>query len=141
MDRSQRQSLTPVVVITGAGGGIGRAIALTFAAEGARLALADASDSVEAVARDVAAAGARTVAVRADVTRSDDMRALVGRAVQELGGLDVLVTCAGIDNPGLLVEQDEASWTRVIDVNLIGTYRAIRAALPEMMERRSGRIV
>jgi NAD(P)-dependent dehydrogenase (short-subunit alcohol dehydrogenase family) len=141
MAERQSRSLTPVVVITGAGGGIGRAIALAFAGRGARLALADVGDGVEAVAHEAGAAGACAVAVRADVTRSEDMSGLVGRAVRELGGLDVLVTCAGIDNPGLLVEQDEASWTRVIDVNLVGTYRAIRAALPVMMERGSGRIV
>ena len=63
------------------------------------------------------------------------------RAVDELGGLDVLVTCAGIDGSGLLAEQDEATWLRVIDVNLNGTYRAIRACLGPMMERRRGRIV
>jgi meso-butanediol dehydrogenase/(S,S)-butanediol dehydrogenase/diacetyl reductase len=130
-----------VVVITGAGGGIGRAIALAFAAEGAGVALGDLADAVEGVADEAGRAGARALAVRCDVSRSEDMRALAGRAVAELGGLDVLVTCAGIDGPGLLAEQDEASWTQVIDVNLNGTYRAVRAALPEMMRRGRGRIV
>src|SRR5262249_37164360 len=130
-----------VVAVTGAGGGIGRAIALAFAAEGARLALVDVGEAVETVADETRGAGARVLAVRGDVTRSADMTALVERAVGELGGLDVLVTCAGIDNPGLLVEEDEDRWTRVIDVNLVGTYRAIRAALPEMMRRGRGRIV
>src|SRR5262245_30119669 len=69
------------------------------------------------------------------------MERLAARAVAERGGLDVLVTCAGVDGPGLLAEQAEASWTRVIDVNLNGTYRAIRAALPDMTRRGSGRIV
>ena len=130
-----------MVVVTGAGGGIGRAIALAFAAEGAALALGDLGDSVEATADAARRAGARAVAIRGDVTRMPDMATLAGRAVAELGGLDVLVTCAGIDGPGLLAEQDEASWTRVIDVNLNGTYRAIRAALPAMLRRGSGRIV
>lgn len=130
-----------VVVITGAGGGIGRAIADAFAAEGADLALGDVAASVEEAAAAARRAGVRAVAVRGDVRRSDDMRTLADRAVVEFGGLDVLVTCAGVDGPGLLVEQDEATWTRVIDVNLNGTYRAIRAALPEMMRRGRGRII
>ncbi|MBI2467329.1 MAG: SDR family oxidoreductase [Candidatus Rokubacteria bacterium] len=130
-----------VVVLTGAGGGIGRVMALAFAAEGARLVLGDLEDSVEATAEAVRQAGARAAAVRGDVGRTADMVALAERAVGEFGALDVLVTCAGLGDSGLLVEQDEAAWTRVVDVNLLGTYRAIRAALPAMMRQRSGRIV
>lgn len=129
------------VVLTGAGGGIGRAMALAFAAEGARLVLGDLEDSVEATAEAVRQAGARAAAVRGDVGRMADMVALAERAVGEFGALDVLVTCAGLGDSGLLVEQDEAAWMRVVDVNLLGTYRAIRAVLPAMMRQRSGRIV
>jgi NAD(P)-dependent dehydrogenase (short-subunit alcohol dehydrogenase family) len=129
------------VVMTGAGGGIGRAIALGFAREGAALVLGDASEAVEAVAGECRAAGAKAVAVRGDVTRAQDMEALAQRAVEATGRLDVLVTCAGVDGSGLLSEQDERDWTRVIDVNLNGTYRAIRAALPRMMAQGAGRIV
>jgi aryl-alcohol dehydrogenase-like predicted oxidoreductase len=130
-----------VVVVTGAGGGIGRAVALAFAAEGAALVLGDRVEAVEAVAAEARQAGGRATALRGDVTRAADMAALAERAVSGHGGLDVLVTCAGIDGPGLLAEQDEASWARVIDVNLLGTYRAVRAALPEMVRRGRGRIV
>jgi len=129
------------VVITGAGGGIGRAVALAFAAEGASLVLGDVGEAAGAVAEAARRAGADAVAVAADVTRAADMEALARRCVEGAGRLDVLVTCAGIDGQGLLAEQDEETWTRVIDVNLNGTYRAIRAALPAMMARRSGRIV
>lgn len=129
------------VVITGAGGGIGRAIALAFAAEGAALVLGDLADSVERVADEARGAGGRAVAQRGDVGRSADMQALAARAVKEFGGLHALVTCAGLGASGLLAEQDEGAWTRVIDVNLNGTYRAIRAALPQMMAQKRGRIV
>ncbi len=129
------------VVITGAGGGIGHAIALAFAAEGARLVLSDLADSVEDVAAEVRGAGGRAVAQRGDVARSADMTALAARSVKEYGGLHVLVTCAGLGASGLLAEQDEGAWTRVIDVNLCGTYRAIRAALPPMMAQQRGRII
>ena len=129
------------VVITGAGGGIGRAIALAFAAEGAGLVLNDLADSLEGVADEARRAGGRAVAQRGDVTRPADMAALAERCVREFGGLHVLVTCAGLGSAGLLVEQDEDAWTRVVDVNLNGTYRAIRAALPPMMAQTRGRII
>src|SRR5438876_6201884 len=121
------------VAIAGAGGGIGRAVALAFAAEGAGVVAADLGERADAVAEEIRRSGGRAVAVRADVSRSADMRALAERSVRELGGLDVLVTCAGLGLSGLLVDQDEDQWTRVIDVNLNGTYRAIRAAPPQMM--------
>ncbi len=128
-------------VITGAGGGIGRAIALACAAEGASVSLADVGASVEETARAVRAAGGQALALRADVGLAADMVELAGRTLKEFGRLDVLVTCAGIDGSGLLAEQDERAWTRVIDVNLNGTYRAIRAVLPHMMAAATGRII
>jgi NAD(P)-dependent dehydrogenase (short-subunit alcohol dehydrogenase family) len=133
-----------VVVITGAGGGIGSAVAAAFAGEGAHLALTDlpsAGEPLESVAALARGLGVRALAVPGDVARSADMAALGRRVVEALGRIDVLVTCAGIDGQGLLAEQDEATWMRVIDVNLGGTYRAIRAVLPQMMAQREGRIV
>ncbi len=131
-----------VVVITGGGRGIGRAIALAFAREGARLVLAsDVEREVQSVTEEARAAGVKAAALRADVTRAEDMEAMCRLAQDEFGAVDVLVTAAGIDGSGLLVEQDPAAWTRVIDVNLNGTYRAIRAVLPAMMVRREGRII
>ena len=129
------------VVITGAGGGIGRAIAHAFAGEGAAVVVADLAEAADAAADDIRRSGGRAVAVRADVSRSADMRALAERSVREFGGLDGLVTCAGLGLSGLLLDQDEEEWTRVVDVNLNGTYRAIRAALPQMMAQGRGRII
>jgi NAD(P)-dependent dehydrogenase (short-subunit alcohol dehydrogenase family) len=130
-----------VVVITGAAGGIGRAIARAFADEGADLVLADLGDAVQDVALHVRERGRRVIAVRADVTSLPDMEAMARRAVGELGRLDVLVTCAGLGTAALLAEQDPQEWLRIVDVNLNGTYRAVRAVLPHMMAQRSGRIV
>ena len=129
------------VVMTGAGGGIGHAIALAFAREGATLILGDVSEAVEATADECRRAGAKTVALRGDVTRHEDMQALAQRAVHDSGRLDVLITCAGVGGSGLLSEQDEREWTHVVDVNLNGTYRAIHAVLPRMMQQQSGRII
>lgn len=129
------------VVLTGAAGGIGTAIALAFAAEGADLVLGDVADGLGAVADGARQRGVRAVALSSDVGKSADMTALAERAMSEFGRLDVLVTAAGIDGSGLLVEQAESDWMRVVDVNLGGTYRAIRAALPPMMARGAGRII
>jgi len=129
------------VVVTGGGGGIGRAIARAFAGEGAGVIVGDLGDSAEAAAAAIRAEGGRAVGAPADVTRADDMRALAALAERELGRLDVLVTCAGLGLSGLLVNQRESDWLSVIEVNLNGTYRAIRAALPMMMAQGSGRIV
>jgi 3-oxoacyl-[acyl-carrier protein] reductase len=133
-----------VIVITGAAGGIGTAVAIGFAREGARLVLGDLDStrpSLDAVAALAHGLGAQTRTLTGDVARAADMRALAQRAVDDFGRLDVLVTCAGIDGQGLLLEQDEAIWMRVIDVNLGGTYRAIRAAMPHMVAQGAGRII
>ena len=129
------------VVISGAGGGIGRAVALAFASEGATLVLTDVGGGLDTTAAEARRAGATAVPVVADVLSSADMETVTRQAVDRFGALDVLVTCAGLGDSGLLVEQDERVWTRVVDVNLNGTYRAIRAALRPMMAQRTGRIV
>ena len=131
-----------VAVITGGGRGIGRSIALAFAQEGAHLLLvSDVESEVQAVAAEARGLGQKALAMKADVTRSDEMAAMARRAVSELGRLDILVTCAGIDGSGLMLEQDEAEWRRVIEVNLVGTYLAARAVLPQMMRQKAGRII
>lgn len=131
-----------VAVITGGGRGIGRAIALAFAREGARLALvSDVEQEVEGVAEEARALGVKALAFRVDVTRSDQLGAMVETVLTELGRLDVLVNNAGIVETGWLVEQPESSWRRVIEVNLIGTYLAARAVLPRMLTQQEGRII
>jgi len=129
------------ILVTGGGGGIGGAVVRAFAERGCSVVIADLGDSANTMAAAIRADGGRAVGVRADVTRSEDMQALVAVAESELGGLDVLVTCAGLGLSGLLATQAEADWLRVIDVNLNGTYRAIRAVLPRMMAQGHGRIV
>ncbi len=129
------------VVVTGGGGGIGGAIASAFAREGAGVVVADVGAGAAKVAEMIGDEGGRAIATHADVSRTADMAALAALAVREHGRLDVLVTCAGLGLSGLLAEQDEADWLRVVEVNLNGTYRAIRAALPQMMAQRAGRVI
>ncbi|MFQ5520902.1 MAG: SDR family NAD(P)-dependent oxidoreductase, partial [Candidatus Methylomirabilia bacterium] len=129
-------------VVTGGGRGIGRAIALALAGEGARLAVvSDVEEEVQAVAAEARALGVKAVGLRVDVTRPDELSEMTETVAGEFGRLDILVNNAGIAETGWLLEQPEASWRRVIEVNLIGTYVATRVVLPQMIAQREGRII
>jgi NAD(P)-dependent dehydrogenase (short-subunit alcohol dehydrogenase family) len=131
-----------VVLVTGAGSGIGEATALRFGAEGAAVAAADLSaPAADAVAARIRQAGGRAIALAADVSREADCRALVEKTTRELGALDVLVNNAGIGAVGTVLETDEATFARVMDVNVKGTFLLSKAALPGMVARRGGVIV
>jgi NAD(P)-dependent dehydrogenase (short-subunit alcohol dehydrogenase family) len=132
-----------VVVVTGAGSGIGRAIALAMATQGARVAAMDLDD---ATAKDTATlcakAGGRTIAVQGDTSRPADVDRAVTAAVKELGPLDVMVNNAGILDGYFNVDEiDESLWRRVIDIDLTGVFLGCKRALQEMLPRESGRIV
>jgi NAD(P)-dependent dehydrogenase (short-subunit alcohol dehydrogenase family) len=131
------------VVLTGAAQGLGRGTAAAFLAEGANLILADIEgDKIERTAAELdAAAEGTTVPVMCDVSREDDVRALVERAVLEFGAIDHLVNNAGTITISPLVEITEADWDRVIDVNLKGVFLGMKCALPHMLKRGSGSIV
>ena len=132
-----------VAVVTGAGSGIGRAIAVAMAGGGARVAAFDIDD---ATARETAAlchkAGGRSIAVQGDSSRSQDIDRAVTAAVKELGPLDVMVNNAGIlDGYFNVDETDEAVWRRVIDIDLTGVFLGCKRAIAEMLPRGRGRIV
>ena len=132
-----------VAVITGAGRGIGRAIALAYAREGAKLALAARSESElrEAVSA-VSELGAEAVAVPTDVTSPDDTERLAGRVAQRFGRIDVLVNNAGISGPiGSLQDNDVADWVNTVNVNLNGTFLVCRAVIPVMLAQSAGKII
>jgi 3-oxoacyl-[acyl-carrier protein] reductase len=131
-----------VALVTGAGRGIGRAVALALAGEGAGVVLAARSTAeLDAVAREVTAKGARALAVPTDVTEEAAVTALVQRTVAAFGGLDVLVLAAGAGTFGPVVECATAAWDRMMAVNLRGAFLVCREALPSMMARRRGTIV
>jgi NAD(P)-dependent dehydrogenase (short-subunit alcohol dehydrogenase family) len=128
-----------VVVITGAASGMGRAIARAADREGARLVLSDLdADRLKATAGELSGEARH---LRADVTRLSDIEAVFSLAERELGGVDGLVTCAGIitSSPSLEVTIEE--WDRVFAVNARGTFFTIQAALRRMIPRGQGRIV
>jgi len=131
-----------VVLVTGAGSGIGRATALAFVREGAAVAAADVSTAkAEAVVAEAKAAGGRAIAVACDVSKPEDCARAVREAEATLGPLDILVNNAGIGTSGTVLTTDEATWDRLIAVNVKGTYLMSRAALAVMLPRKRGVIL
>jgi NAD(P)-dependent dehydrogenase (short-subunit alcohol dehydrogenase family) len=133
-----------VAVITGAGSGIGRVAASLFAAEGARVVVADVvADQAEAAAAEIVDAGGSALAVTVDVSDEAQVAAMVAAAVSTFGGLDVLFNNAGIfpgDDGGILDTPPE-TWQRVMEVNLKGVWLGCRAAVPAMLDSGGGSIV
>ena len=132
-----------VAVITGAGRGIGRAIALAYAREGAKLALAARSESeLRETASAVSELGAEAIAVPTDVTDQEDTERLAQSVVEQFGRIDVLVNNAGISGPiGPLEGNDIADWVNTINVNLTGTFLVCRAVIPVMLGQAGGKII
>lgn len=132
-----------VALVTGAGGGIGGAVALALAREGCHVGLMDVVEgaSLEEVADRIRGTGRREVVVVGDVRRMSAAQRAVDRTVQELGGLHVLVCCAGITRDAVLWKMGEPAWDDVIDVNLKGCFTMARAAVPVMRRVGWGRIV
>jgi 3-hydroxybutyrate dehydrogenase len=129
-------------LVTGGGRGIGRAVALDLAREGARVAVASRTAAdVEETARQVTAAGGSAVALTVDVTSSEDVKRLFARAAAEMGPVDVLVANAGVAPSALLAKTSDELWRQAIETNLSGTFYAMREALPGMVERGWGRVV
>jgi 3-oxoacyl-[acyl-carrier protein] reductase len=128
-----------VVVVTGAASGMGRAIARAADREGARLVLSDLdADRLKATADELSGEARH---LRADVTRLPDIEAVFALAERELGGVDGLVTCAGIITTSPSLEVTVEEWDRVFAVNARGTFFTIQAALRRMIPRGQGRIV
>lgn len=131
-----------VAIITGAGSGIGRACAELFAQEGAAVVLAGRRrQPLEQLAGIIAADGGRAVAQSCDITREADIRALVARAVQAYGGLQVVVNNAAYWMAGTAEETNLEDWDRMMETNLKGAFLLSRQALPELRRAGGGAIV
>lgn len=128
-----------VAIITGAGSGIAAAAARIFHREGARIALADVSGKEGDLAAEL---GERAVACRADVSKSDDVKAMIGRTIAEFGQVDILCNVAGITGPpGSLEDAREEDFDAVIAVNIRGLLLSMKYALPHLVEGNGGVIV
>ena len=130
-------------IITGAGRGIGRAIALQFAAYNARLVLnyRNSIAQVEELLQAIKNAGGEAIAVKADVSKEEDAKKLIVEAVKEYKTLDILVNNAGINKDNLLIRMTEEDFDRVIDINLKGTFFCMKHAAQVMLKQRFGRII
>jgi NAD(P)-dependent dehydrogenase (short-subunit alcohol dehydrogenase family) len=130
------------IIVTGAGSGIGRAVALRLVAEGARVALADLDEeAVRGVALEIDEAGGESLVQKTDVTSSGDVEALVRGVVSEWGGLDVMVNNAGIGVAGTTPVTSEEDYDRVMDVCVRGTFLGMQHAIPAIRDSGGGSVV
>ena len=129
-------------LITGAGKGIGKAIALALAKEGVNVILvARTKDEIESVAIKARSLRVKALAITADVADINSVNAAVEKALAEFGTIDILINNAGIAAFGKFLELEPTDWERIIQVNLMGTYYVTRAVLPNMIERQTGDII
>ena len=131
-----------VVIITGAGRGIGRAAALLFASEGARLALVDINEeSGEAAAEEVRLQGGEAIYVKTDLTHSAQVKKMADTVVEKYGRIDVLYNNAGINHFGKVTDADEAAWDRVMAVNAKSVFLTCKFVIPIMAKQKKGVII
>ncbi|AFD08333.1 3-ketoacyl-ACP reductase [Solitalea canadensis] len=129
-------------LITGAGKGIGKAVALQLAQEGVNVALlARTVSDLEAVATEIKALGVKALVISADVADIDSVNKAVSQVENEFGYIDILINNAGIASFGKFLELTPTDWEKIVQVNLFGTYYVTRAALPKMIERQTGDII
>lgn len=132
-----------VALVTGASRGIGRAIALALAAEGADVAVnyAGSEAAAKEVAAEIEAMGRKAFVIQADIASTEASTAMIDAVVKEFGRIDVLVNNAGITRDGLLMRMKEEDWDAVITTNLKGVFNCTKAAIKYMMKQKSGNIV
>ena len=129
-------------LITGAGKGIGRAIAVALAQEGVNvILLARTQSDIDEVAKEVKALGVKSLALTADIADINSVNNAVEKALAEFKSIDILINNAGIAAFGNFLELEPAAWERIIQVNLMGTYYVTRAVLPNMIESQTGDII
>lgn len=131
-----------VALVTGAGKGIGKAIAQALAAEGVHVGLlARSEETLKGVAEELQAAGVKTAIAVADVSNREEVEGAVARVQEELGAVEILINNAGISAFGKFLELDPEVWENQVRVNLFGVYYTTRAVLPGMIERKGGDII
>jgi len=131
-----------VVIVTGSSRGIGKAIALAFATEGAAVVVSGRNkENLKDVVTEISENGGQVFAVEADVAKVDDAKNLIEKTIEEFGQIDVLVNNAGITRDNLLLRLSEDDWDAVLETNLKGAFNCIKASTKPMMKKRSGVII
>ncbi len=129
-------------IVTGAGQGIGRSIALKMAREGADVVIAEWNpETGNETKREVEATGRKAIFIKVDVAKGEEVRNMVAEVLKEWGRIDILVNNAGFDRGATLLKVKEEDWDAVLNVHLKGTMNCIQAVAPHMMENRYGKIV
>jgi 3-oxoacyl-[acyl-carrier protein] reductase len=129
------------VIVTGAGRGIGKEIALTLAREGAQVVIVDISDEIVAVEKEAEALGVQALSVKCDVTDPKAVESMAQQTVEKYGKIDILVNNAGIYPQKPFLEMTEEDWNRVLGINLNGVFHCTKAILPSMVAQKYGKIV
>lgn len=131
-----------VAIVTGGGRGLGEAICITLAREGADVAVCDINEiDGERAAHAVRQAGRKAVAIKADVSVEGDVKAMIAKTLEALGTIDILVNNAGICYQGPVADMTVEIWDRVLDVNLKGTFLCSREVMPILKQKRAGRVI
>jgi len=134
--------LNKVALVTGAGRGLGRAIALALAREGAETAINDIDlPAAERAASEVEILGRRSLAIKADVSSKTEVEEMVRRVIKDFGTIDILVNNAGMLVVGASAELEESLWRKCLDVNLTGLFFCCQAAGKEMIKQKKGKII
>ncbi|WP_281185569.1 3-oxoacyl-[acyl-carrier-protein] reductase [Staphylococcus schleiferi] len=135
--------MSKVALVTGASRGIGRSIALQLAEEGYHVVVnyAGNQEKAEEVVEQIKQKGVDAVAIQANVSNGDEVKAMIKEVVKTFGSIDVLVNNAGITRDNLLIRMKEREWDDVIDTNLKGVFNCIQKVTPQMLKQRHGRII
>jgi len=126
-------------IVTGSGRGIGRAVAIKFAQEGADVVVnyTQRPDTANETAREIEKLGRQAVVVKADVSKKENVDNMVKTALERLGKIDILVNNAGISKPAMLYKMTEEEWDKVVDIHLKGAFLCTRAIANHMRERKT----
>jgi 3-oxoacyl-[acyl-carrier protein] reductase len=131
-----------VALVTGAAQGIGKAVALALAGEGADIALSDINlEGARVVAQEVESLGRRTLALKVDVSQAKEVSEMVDKVLDKFKKIDILINNAGVTADSLLVRMSEADWDKVVTINLKGAFLCLKAVARPMIKSRSGKIV
>jgi NAD(P)-dependent dehydrogenase (short-subunit alcohol dehydrogenase family) len=131
-----------VAVITGSANGMGKAMALRFAREGCDIAVVDLQlDGAKKVVEEIISGGRKAIAIKADISKSKDIKSMIEESIQTFGKIDILVNNAGAAGGGSLEASDEDEWDQVLALNLKGAFLACKAAVPHMKKQSYGKLI